>query len=162
MSECLICGAEISISRRGMCNKHYRRWLRHGDPRKSLIREHGQGTPHIDGYWAFEIDGRSVLRHILVAERALGKRLPKGAVVHHVDGDRRNDSNDNLVICPSAAYHQLIHVRTRALEACGHADWLHCFQCGKYSPPSELRTYEPSGNRWHPQCAPRRKHAIPA
>lgn len=37
--------------------------------------------------------------HILVAEKALGRTLPKGAEVHHVNEDRADNRNTNLVIC---------------------------------------------------------------
>lgn len=149
---CSICG-KVEQLRRGLCNLHYRRLQAHGDATKTVNRPAGAGTPHIDGYWTFEIDGRAVMRHVLIAERAIGKRLPKGAQVHHVDLDRSNDANDNLVICPNAAYHQLLHRRTAALDACGHADWIQCSQCKGWSPPDQLRVYKASGNKWHPACA---------
>ncbi len=56
-----------------------------------------------------------VLEHILIAEKALGKPLPLGAQVHHVDEDATNNSNRNLVICQDAAYHKLLHYRARLL-----------------------------------------------
>ena len=61
-----------------------------------------------------------VYRHILVAEKALGRLLPKGAQVHHVDGNPRNNSNRNLVICQDMAYHKLLHYRTRVVKAGGN------------------------------------------
>ena len=57
--------------------------------------------------------------HVAVAERALGKSLPKGADVHHFDGDKTNNTNTNLVICQSRAYHFLLHVRQRVKAAGG-------------------------------------------
>jgi hypothetical protein len=51
--------------------------------------------------------------HILVAERALGKQLPPAAVVHHVNEQRRDNRNCNLVICENQAYHALLHARMR-------------------------------------------------
>ena len=58
--------------------------------------------------------------HVLVAERALGKPLPAGAQVHHVDGDKSNNAPSNLVICQDAAYHQLLHARARIIQAGGN------------------------------------------
>jgi HNH endonuclease len=56
-----------------------------------------------------------VMEHTLVAERALGHYLPTGAVVHHVDGNKWNNTPTNLVICQDQAYHVLLHKRQRAL-----------------------------------------------
>lgn len=149
---CSVCGDIAAILRRGMCGVHYRRVMRHGDPHKLLVRPLGSGTPNNKGYWMHEINGRNVLRHVLIAEQALGKRLPKGAQVHHVDEDRSNDRNDNLVICPNASYHQLLHRRQRALDACGNANWRKCHICKQYDAPSRLRFYEASGLVRHIEC----------
>ena len=152
------CGSHVWA--RNLCSKHYRRFLAHGDPLKTSRRENGEGTPHIDGYWAHVVDGRDILQHRLIAERALGKRLPEGAQVHHLDEDKANNDSRNLVVCPDAAYHRLLHVRQRAYDACGHADWLRCSICHTWSPPAEITLYRPSGNRWHPACW-RIKHGKP-
>jgi hypothetical protein len=55
--------------------------------------------------------------HILRAERALGKALPRGAQVHHVDGTK--SAKSPLVICQDATYHGLLHRRTRIVRAGG-------------------------------------------
>jgi len=76
-----------------------------------------------NGYIMHESGGVAVLEHVRVAEKALGKPMPPGAVVHHIDENKQNNVSTNLVICPSSTYHQLIHVRMRALAACGNANW---------------------------------------
>lgn len=149
---CIIEGCDAIATRRNMCNKHYRRTRKHGDPHKTIYAAHGTGARHNSGYWMFEIAGRSVLRHVLIAERALGRRLPKGVEIHHVDGNRGNDNPSNLVICPDKAYHALLHVRTSALNECGNANWRKCHICKKYDKPSRLRFYEPSGLIRHFEC----------
>jgi len=86
-----------------------------------------------------------VLEHLLIAEQALGKYLPQGAVVHHADGNGFNNYN-NLVVCENQAYHKLLHMRTNALKACGNAGWMKCCFCGEYDHPSNMYVY-PTGNR---------------
>jgi len=62
-----------------------------------------------------------VSAHILVAEAALGKHLPRGSAIHHVNGNKRNNRPRNLVICESNSYHQLLHSRAKRLERLGAA-----------------------------------------
>jgi hypothetical protein len=57
-----------------------------------------------------------VYEHILKAEKALGKPLPKGVEIHHVDENRRNNVNSNLVVCQDRAYHKLLHARARLIR----------------------------------------------
>ncbi len=54
-----------------------------------------------------------VYTHILVAEKALGKYLKYGHEVHHVDGNKQNNQNSNLVICENRSYHKLLHTRQK-------------------------------------------------
>jgi hypothetical protein len=58
--------------------------------------------------------------HVLIAEMALGRPLPKGAEVHHVDGNSLHNANRNLVICESRGYHMLLHARARIVKAGGN------------------------------------------
>jgi len=89
------------------------------------------------------IDGKNLCfyEHIEVAEKALGHPLPPKAIVHHVNEDPLDNRPSNLVICPNQAYHLLIHQRTAAYDACGHADWLKCCYCKQYDDPQNLRIY---------------------
>ena len=85
-----------------------------------------------------------VQEHTLVAEKALGKPLPKKAVIHHVDEDRQNNSHENLVICEDIAYHNLLHRRLRALKACGNANYRKCWICKQYDSVDNLKIYNGS------------------
>lgn len=48
-----------------------------------------------------------------IAARALGRALPEGAEVHHLNGDHNDNRPCNLVICQDAEYHDLLHRRMR-------------------------------------------------
>lgn len=63
-------------------------------------------------------DGR-VMEHIIVAETALGKFLPKDAVVHHVNEDHSDNEPRNLVICENRQYHKWLHIRLKVVKAGG-------------------------------------------
>ncbi|SRR5258706_4115367 len=113
-----------------------------------------RGTGYVDerhGYIYIQKQGIVKCLHVWIAEEALGKPLPKGAVVHHADGNPSNNDPRNLVVCPDNAYHQLIHKRQRAYEACGHADWLWCVYCKKHDDPNNIET-DRFGHTYHHKC----------
>lgn len=89
--------------------------------------------------------------HVVVAERALGKPLPTGAVVHHIDGNGKNNDPSNLVICQDQAYHQLLHQRQRAMDACGDPNAHRCRICTNYERQREMKVRE-DGSAYHAEC----------
>jgi hypothetical protein len=111
------------------------------------------------GYLRHTHDGVQKFAHVLVAERVLGRPLPPGAVVHHADGNRANNDPSNLVICPSQAYHRLLHRRINALAASGHADWRKCWICKQYDAPSNLYISPNGAMTQHKHCASRKEKA---
>lgn len=58
--------------------------------------------------WIKITSNGSRLEHTLKAEKVLGRRLRKGEHVHHIDGNKLNNNNSNLLIC-SNSYHQSLH-----------------------------------------------------
>ena len=117
-----------------------------------MKRKDGTGHIRSDGRIHFSINNERKLGHILVAEKALGKPLPKGAQVHHMDRNPSNNDPRNLVICPSDSYHSLIHQRMRALEACGNANYLKCRFCKQYDDPKNMYVTKTGRTGTHRAC----------
>jgi hypothetical protein len=82
----------------------------------------------------------SVFEHILVAEAALGRLLPSGAVVHHVDDDKAHNAGTNLCILQTNTDHIELHRRRRVLRAGGNpfTDWI-CSACKRVKAMTEFR-----------------------
>ena len=43
-----------------------------------------------------------------IAEKKIGRKLKKGEIVHHLDGDSTNDDPDNLFVCKNQSEHMLL------------------------------------------------------
>lgn len=114
-----------------------------------------RGTGHIMPYGHKIIAG--VYEHVSVVEKAMGKPLRRGAIVHHVDENPLNNTPTNLVVCPDRSYHMLLHRRQAAYDACGHYDWLRCRFCGKYDDPVNLHVHRSERGKnyriYHNVCA---------
>lgn len=107
-----------------------------------MVRDPGHPRAHSNGY---------VHQHIIVAERALGRPMPDGAVVHHVNGVKDDNRPENLVVCEDNSYHSLLHLRQSAMDACGNPDYRWCWWCKTYDDPAALRDI-PSGGWIHHEC----------
>lgn len=101
--------------------------------------------------------------HIHIADRALGRPCPPGVVIHHYNGKADHLS---LVICENQAYHLLLERRTRALAACGNANWRKCEYCLRYDAPERLtindrgvRAGRVRARAYHRPCAAARQRA---
>ena len=88
----------------------------------------------------------------VISENALGKSMPEGIEVHHVNGDKADDQHANLVICENHKYHALLHRRTRAFSACSDANWRKCVRCKKYDAPLNMSRHS-RGCVVHRRCS---------
>lgn len=59
-----------------------------------------------DGYWGYTTESN----HRKIVEMVMGRKLKRGECVHHIDGDKTNNKNSNLLVC-TTGYHQWLHSR---------------------------------------------------
>lgn len=82
-------------------------------------------------------NGNHRFEYQVAVEKALGRPLCKGEVVHHIDGNPQNNQNGNLVVCRQS-YHLLLHARTKAFMATGNANSKKCTYCQKWDSPENM------------------------
>ena len=149
-SICSFDGCLKNVFCKNLCNSHYQKQLLYGTPKGNPIISKG----HIDdlGYKKISVNGENIREHILVAERALGKKLPKGSVIHHVNEIKTDNRGENLVICPNEAYHQILHRRQRALNESGNANKRQCTFCKKWDLEPEININKANSSSFHNSC----------
>jgi len=162
------CGNVTTILKRSANGRkagEYNRFC-HGHKSKDYVGEkHGswKGGKVFDAHWGYNhiyqrpedrTCTRSYIREsVLIAQKILGKKLPVGAVVHHVDKNKINNVPSNLVICQDQSYHLILHAREIVLKLSGHAHYRKCSYCKEYDDPINMSCHRP-GYR-HKKC-----HAI--
>lgn len=87
--------------------------VKKGEYLYAVVREHPRASRH--GY---------VLHHRVVMENLLGRLLHADEIVHHLDGNKKNNSPDNLEVMP-AREHSSLHARSHGKSLVE----LRCPQC---------------------------------
>lgn len=141
------CGEQTRIA---YVTDRARGWVK-GEPMFYVTRHKGRNAGGASYPARMVGPNRTRRVHVLIAESVLGRPLPKGAQVHHVNGNRRDNRHQNLVVCDSVGYHALLHQRQRALAACGHADWATCPYCHQYGPRDGMVQHR-TGRPYHREC----------
>lgn len=111
----------VTSSIHGLCTKHYKaQWYLNSVGRNEKIERISQGRwiHKITGYVMIKVLGYLQYEHRVLAEKALGRPLPNGAVVHHTGAPDDNHGAFKLIVCPNQEYHMLLHKRMKELE-CG-------------------------------------------
>lgn len=66
------------------------------------------GSMRKDGYIRLTINGKRVLKHRMLVEKMLGRKLLDWEIVHHKDGNNRNNNLNNLQVM-SQSEHERLH-----------------------------------------------------
>lgn len=134
---CKVQSCQAGAKLLGFCRFHYHRDRRGIPPNRPFAQREGK---FINCYpKAKGTGGRR--EHVVIAERALGHSLPKGAEVHHRDGVKSHNWNRNLVICQSHKYHAFLEVRERVYRAGGDPNMQRiCADCKRLVPIESIVT----------------------
>lgn len=106
---------------------------------RGYVRVLHKGHPRATSGYVFE--------HVMVAERALGKPLPAGAVVHHVNGEPGDNRSCNLAVLPDTGYHMALHARLRVLRLGG--DPFRQWTCSTCQRLLDFAEFGKTSRRWN-------------
>jgi len=120
---CTICGASFLVIPSRATTAKYCRYRCHqiGEGRKGGITRGKQIQAADQGKTYVKTGGRHT--HRAVAEQKLGRALLPGEVVHHKDGNKRNNALENLEVLTNQSEHAKLHVAEmlrKRKERCGY------------------------------------------
>lgn len=127
-AKCTLCGKiflkkELEVHKHNFCNfNHFKIWNsrriseynqklnpmnKPGGVLSARIKSGNKQRGRGDGKTYIKFLGRHL--HRVVAEKMIGRDLKPGEVVHHLDGNIRNNCPENLMVLKSQSEHAKIH-----------------------------------------------------
>ena len=113
---CSVDGCENPTLAKGLCGNHYALMRRNGEPIKTKIFK---GEYIKDGYkYVYTSKRHYEPEHRVVMERFLQRKLKPNEQIHHIDGNKLNNSPSNLRIV-TRSEHMSIHRRNGDVKSKG-------------------------------------------
>lgn len=109
--KCEVAGCGRPHEAKGLCDTHYQRWQRHGDPQVRYPNTKRRYTNRQGYVMVLVSTGSPALyraEHRLVMEAALGRPLTPFEHVHHLNGDKADNRLENLWLVGNRE-HQNLH-----------------------------------------------------
>lgn len=112
---------------------------------------------HTEGYILIKVPGhpyahkqtKYVPEHRLIMEKKLGKFIdPKIYHIHHIDGNKKNNSENNLTVVTPEEHRRL----EEGWKKVGNSWWKTCRGCKIYLKVCSLNFYKRSTGRLLPRC----------
>jgi hypothetical protein len=111
-------GLLYGMSENGICSLLRRKGI------KSHKNVSGNRNPNYKGGYKYTKEGRKMIRvngkyyyeYILIIEKYLGRKLRKGEIVHHINGDVSDNRLENLQLM-TISEHMKLHTQMRYQEA---------------------------------------------
>lgn len=108
------CTKPTLVKKFDLCENHYRRMKRNGDPTIHINQEWGNArTIRADGYIYVTRDGKQVMEHRDIMENHIGRKLRKEEIVHHKNKNRRDNRIENLELLENISEHSKLHRKER-------------------------------------------------
>lgn len=100
-----------------------------------------------DGYWMVYCGNNDTnikwknyrKEHLVIAEQKLKRKLKKGEIVHHLDGDKLNNNPENLEILSSEKEHRILHNQLEQISRDLYKSGYIKYQNGEYFPIESLQ-----------------------